>query len=417
MELATIVLVSLGVLSVAAVAGVLTIRSLVQLCQPNEAMVVAGSRRHVGTRVMGYRVVQGGRVIRVPLLEKVFRLDLTNMIIELRVRGAYSKGGIPLNVDGVANVKIASDVTVMANAIERFLRKPRAEMMQLAKDTLEGTLRGVLATLTPEELNQDRVKFALSLQQEAEGDLRRLGLVLDTMKIQNVSDDRGYLDSIGRRQSAELQMRSRVAEAENQALAALRAAKNCEDKELTRIAAETELVKAQVQRRVLEARARKAALVAEAQADVAAAVARAEAEVAVQTARTEKVKVELVASKVRPAEAARDALVASARAQAAPVVENGKATGRALMALAAEVSQPGVDVGRLLVAQHMPMLVEAVLGKPHASAAGRLAVVAPNVLNRPGLAATALDAGLGALLLGAADLSVGGKMNKQHAGG
>lgn len=404
MELVTIMAVCLLVLAVAGLAAVMAVRSLVQLCQPNEAMVVAGTVRQLGGRTLGYRVVQGGRVIRIPLLEKVFRLDLTNMVIELRVRGAYSKGGIPLNVDGVANVKIASDVTVMANAIERFLGKPREQMIQLAKDTLEGTLRGVLATLTPEELNQDRVKFALGLQQEAETDLRRLGLVLDTMKIQNVSDDRGYLDSIGRRQSADLQMRSRVAEAENQALSALRRAKNLEDKELTRIAAETELAKAEVDRRIVEARARKAALIAEAQADVAAALARAEAELAVQTARTEKVKVELEASQVRPAEAARDALVAQARAQAAPVVENGRATARALLALAAEVSQPGVDVGRLLVAQHLPKLVEAVLGKPHVSGAGRLAVVAPEVLNRPGLGAGALDAGMGALLLGAANL-------------
>src|SRR5678810_680121 len=144
------------------------------------------------------------------MLERVDRMDLTNMIIDLRVQGAYSKGGIPLNVEGVANLKIAGHDPVIGNAIERFLGKTREEIMKVARETLEGNLRGVLATLTPEEVNRDRVKFAEELLTEADKDLHSLGLELDTLKIQNVSDDKGYLDSLGRAQSAGLIMRSRV---------------------------------------------------------------------------------------------------------------------------------------------------------------------------------------------------------------
>ena len=103
--------------------------------------------------------MKGGSSIRKPLLEKTFRMELTNMIIELRVTNAYSKGGIPLKVDGVANIKIAGEEPTIHNAIERLLGKSRQEVEKIARETLEGNLRGVLASLTPEqgERRQDGV--------------------------------------------------------------------------------------------------------------------------------------------------------------------------------------------------------------------------------------------------------------------
>src|SRR6187401_541814 len=191
---------------------IIIVTRLIYICAPNEVLIFSGTRRAIGNRQVGYRLVQGGRGIRIPMMERVDRMDLTNMIIDLRVQGAYSKGGIPLNVEGVANLKIAGTDPVIGNAIERFLGKTREEIMKVARETLEGNLRGVLATLTPEEVNQDREKFAGELVHEADHDLARLGLELDTLKVQHVSDDKGYMESIGRRQTAELLKKSRIAE-------------------------------------------------------------------------------------------------------------------------------------------------------------------------------------------------------------
>ena len=98
------------------------------------------------------------------------------------------------------------------NAIERFLGRGLAEIQQVAKETLEGNLRGVLATLTPEEVNEDRLKFAESLAQEVEQDLSKLGLHLDVLKIQHVTDDANYLESIGREQIAQVIRDAEIAE-------------------------------------------------------------------------------------------------------------------------------------------------------------------------------------------------------------
>ena len=348
--------VIVGLLVLLAV-GVVVITRLVHICAPNEVLIFSGSTRLVGNRKVGYRLVQGGRGIRIPLIEQVQRMDLTNMIIDIRVAGAYAKGGIPLNVEGVANLKIASTQPTIDNAIERLLGKPRAEIIRVARETLEGNLRGVLATLTPEEVNQDRIKFAQELLTEADKDLKNLGLELDTLKIQNVSDDRSYLDSLGRKQSADLLMRSRIAEAENKAMAEERSAMNRETQELAGIDADIATAKAQANRRILDAQTKKEAMIAEERGAVTAAVAKARAELEVQKARIEQVRLQLEADLVEPADAARQEMVANARGEAAQVVEDGKATAEALRELARTWLESGDNARQIFVAQKLQGLV------------------------------------------------------------
>ena len=219
---------------------------------------------------------------------------------------------------------------MLDNAIERFLGVDRQRIMAIAKDTLEGNLRGVLATLTPEELNQDKIKFAQSLLAEAEDDLRRLGLELDTLKIQDVSDDVNYLDSIGRKQSAEVQKKALIAEARAAAEAAVRAASNRQETELSKIEAEIATARADNARRVADAQTRAAALVAEAQGQVASRLARAEGEVEVQKARVEQVRRKLAADVLEPARARKAAAEAAAKGAAAQIIEQGRATAQAM---------------------------------------------------------------------------------------
>ena len=116
----------------------------------------------------------------------------------------YSKGGTPLNIQAIANVKVSTDAAVRNNAIERFLGRDTKEIVQVAKENLEGNLRSVLAQLTPEQVNEDRLRFAEQIADEVGEDLRRLGLQLDTLKIQSVFDDVDYLNSISRRRVAQI---------------------------------------------------------------------------------------------------------------------------------------------------------------------------------------------------------------------
>jgi flotillin len=334
------------------------------ICQPNEVLVFSGGQRAgaSGARKVGYRIIKGGRAVRIPLLETVDSMDLTNMPIEVGVQGAYSKGGIPVNVHGIANVKIAGEQPVLDNAIERLLGVDRANVMQMAKDTLEGNLRGVLATLTPEELNQDKIKFAQSLLAEAEDDLRKLGLELDTLKIQDVSDDVNYLDSIGRRQSAEVQKKALIAEARAKAESAIQAAGNRQQTEISKIDATIATARARNASRMADAQTRSAALVAEAQAQVASLQARAEGELDVQKARVEQVRRQLIADVLEPARARKAAAEANAKGDAAQIVEQGRATATAMSEIAGKWREVGPSARNVFLMQKVADLTRIVMG-------------------------------------------------------
>jgi len=337
----------------------LVLRRLLFVSAPNEALIFSGRVRLAGHHEVGYRVIRGGRALRVPLFEVVDSVDLTNIAIDIEVKGAYSKGGIPLNVHGVANVKLPGEEPLLNNAIERFLGRSRQEIMKVTKETLEGNLRGVLSQLTPEEVNQDKARFAHILLDEAEHDLNRIGLVLDTLKIQNITDDVGYLNSIGRIQGARVRMEAAVAEAKAKADASAQQALNWCASEIAKVEADLAIARQETQKRVLDAQTRRAALIAEAEGQVAAEVAQVSAEIERQKARALQVKRRLEADVIQVAEADRKAREEQARGQAAVVVERGKAEAEALKCVV-EAFKGGGDAAREVLAlqQVIPLLAE-----------------------------------------------------------
>jgi flotillin len=354
-----IVIALLAALGLGTGATVFIIRNLLYICQPSEVLIFAGGRRSTESgREVGYRLVKGGRSIRKPLLERAFQMDLTNMIIELKVSNAYSKGGIPLQVDGVANIKIAGSEPTIHNAIERLLGKTRQEIEQIAKDTLEGNLRGVLASLTPEQVNGDKLAFAKSLLEEAEDDLEQLGLILDTLQIQNISDDVGYLDSIGRQQRAELLRDARIAEAQAKADAAIRTAENRKMTELKKLETEVEVSKAEADRRVKDAVTKRAAVVAESESEIASEVVRTRAEVGVQKERIKQVEQKLQADVVAPAEAECKRAIARARGDASQIVEEGKAQSEGIRRLAESWKAAGSNAREIFLYQKLEVLLK-----------------------------------------------------------
>lgn len=349
----------IGVLLTLGVILLFSLQSSIFNCAPNEVLVFTGGRRRVGNRAYGYRLIKGGMGFRVPMFERVDRMDLTNMIIEVSASNAYSKGGIPLSVQGVANVKIAGHEPLLNNAIERFLGRKREDIALIAKATLEGSLRGVLASLTPEQVNEDMILFAERLVQEVEQDMQALGLVVDTLKIQNVTDEVKYLDSIGRQRNAEVVSRARVAEATARADSIVRSAENLERETRAHVDAQIQIKTAEAERTLREIRTRREALVAEEMATVNAAVARAKSDVAVQHARVEQVRRRLEADIVQPAKAGAEAAEEAAKADVAPILEDGRARADALISVAEKLAEAGPEGRELLLLQKLPAIISA----------------------------------------------------------
>ncbi len=345
--------------AVALIAVAVAIRGLIIICPPNRVAVVSGRSRQLpdGRRV-GYRVIKGGRTIRIPLLEKVEYMDLNTIPIEVSVTNAYSKGAIPLDVQGVANIKVASREGVLENSVERFLGRPSEYIQQIAKENLEANLRGVLATLTPEEVNEDRLKFAQVLIEEADDDIKTLGLELDVLKIQNVTDQAGYLEAVGRRRTAGVLREARETEAGQAAEAQEAEAKARQQAELARVQADLAIAEQENKLRVRKAQLNAEAMSSEKRADVAAEQARVEAEQNLEGERIELQRRRLEADVVAPARAKREAMELEARGQAASIIENGNANIEVFQRMAAEFTSAGPNARDVMLLNMLPDLVE-----------------------------------------------------------
>jgi len=346
----TIIIISAVIISaIFTVFGI--IRANLKICQPNEVLIFSGRRRRLtdGTEV-GYRVIQGGRGFRIPLIEKVDRLRLNTIPIDLTVTNAYSKGGIPLTVRAIANVKVSSNETELANAVERLLGKTLGEISAIAKETLEGNLRGVLATLTPEEVNEDRLKFAKELLSEADNDLGNLGLQLDTMKIQSVEDDAGYLDAIGRQQTAHIIAAAEIEEAKKNELARVAEAK-----------AEKAIVEAQNEVRIIKAQLGAIAAGEEAKVAVAADLAEAKAQQELAEEEIKLAEKRQRAQVVVKAEAERQAKEEIAKGNAARILEDGQAEVEVLQQKLVLWKEAGADAERLFLIQMLPDILKQVV--------------------------------------------------------
>jgi len=365
-----------GAFVIAMTIFVAILRHFLFICRPNEILLFSG-RKHTlpDGAAAGYKVVRRGWAIRTPLLETVSTMDMRLFMVDVSVANAYSKGGIPLAVQAIANVKISSQAALVRNAVERFLGMTPNQIAVVARQTLEGVLREVLAQLTPEEVNQDRLKFAETLMKNAKDDFDKLGLELDVLKVQHVSDDQQYLQNLGRARIAVMIRDAQNAENEaNQKIAEEQAAARQRAESAQKKAQATVLQKQNNLRAEL-ARMEAQAKTIENEAQIAAETARAKAEQELQRLRAELEKLRLQCDVVLPAEAERRAQEARARGEAAPLIENGKAAAAALRAVAEEWERAGPAGRDVYLLQQLRSFVEAAVGRVSQTELGQLTIV------------------------------------------
>jgi flotillin len=374
-----------GIALFAIIIIMVAISRLLLICHPNEVIVLSGRKRRMPDgNTVGYRLIRGGRAMRLPLIEKAARMSLETIPLDLSVMNAYSRGGIPLKVEAIANIKIDSNEPIFGNAVERFLGKSMAEIHEIAKDTLEGNLRGVVATLTPEEVNDDRLKFAGSLIEEADNDLKALGLQLDTLKIQNVSDDAGYLDSIGRRKTAEVLSHARTAEADRKSEAEQSEAEAERKAQIAKANAKREIESAQIDAertinvnraraqqdveiennslRIKKAELEREAIIKEKEAEVAGEKARVVFQQEVEQERIELQKKRLSADVIEPARAKKEAMELEAKGDAAKIIENGLANVNILNQMIASYKTADGEGEKVFILNMLPEIINQLVG-------------------------------------------------------
>jgi flotillin len=373
--LSTSVPIALSIFGI--IALVWFLKSFLCICKPNEVVILSGRKRRTKDgQEVGYRVLSGGRAIRIPVVETVKRIDVTTMPVRVEVHNAYSKGGTPLNIQAIANVKISSDASVVGNAIERFLDRDRAEVIRVAQETLEGNLRGVVATLTPEQVNEDRLQFAERMASDVSRDLIKLGLQLDTLKIQSVSDDVDYLKSLGRKRIATIIRDAEIAESDAIGEAERIEAQCQEHSEVAKTQDRIVILEKENDLRKIKAKLERQARSEEEITIAAAKEKKAKAEQVLQALRAELERLRLEADEVLPADAQRQAKELRARGEASVFAENAKAAAAVNDMFSQVWQETGSDASELFLIQQIETVLREAVQIP-----GRLQLDKVNVID------------------------------------
>ncbi|GAA0424024.1 flotillin family protein [Streptomyces luteireticuli] len=317
----------IGILAGAVVVAVAVVVGLFKLmwrvAEPNEALVISGSRHRVEGlgEGMGFRIVTGRGTLVLPGVQVVRKLSLDLNEAELNV-DCVTNQGIPLKVHGVVIFKVGDDFVSIANAARRFLDQQR-HMPERVHNVFAGHLRSIVGGLTVEDMIRDRERLTGETRAASGTEMEKLGLIIDSLQIHEIQDPTGYIKNLSAPHAAAVQRDARIAQA-----AADRAATEAEQQAAARMAEATrdsEILQAgyQAERDSAAAKARQAGPLAE---------AAARQEVVVQETRVAELAAQrreqqLQADVRKPADAAayetrtlaeadRDARISAAQAQA-----------------------------------------------------------------------------------------------------
>jgi len=251
----------------------LVVRVRYKKAGPDEALIVFGRRKLLGKKVRtakgeieGFRIIRGGGTFVWPAWEQYEILSLRMMTLEIDLPHVYTVQGIPINVKAVAQVKVQGDVDHIRRAAEGFLGMPVDDIQATIKETVAGHLRGIVGTLTVEELYRDQRRFQEKVRDEAHTDLDGMGFEFRSFVFQAIQDDEGYLNALGQPKIQEALKGARIATANADRDAAIEEEQARQQKEQKRIGVDTEIADADKALSLKKAAIRKEVDVADAQA-------------------------------------------------------------------------------------------------------------------------------------------------------
>ena len=248
-------------------------RMLYKKAGPDEALIVYGRRKLFGQKVRdekgqveSFRIIRGGGTFVLPAWEQLQGPLAAHDDARHRPPARLHIQGIPINVKAVAQVKIRGDIDRIRSAAEGFLGMPVEEVRATIKETVAGHLRGIIGTLTLEELYQDQKRFQERVREEAHFDLEGMGFEFKSFVFQEIQDAEGYLNSLGQPKIQEALKNARIATAISDREAKLEEESARQQKEQKRFEVDTEIADAEKSLSLKKASIQKEVDVARAQA-------------------------------------------------------------------------------------------------------------------------------------------------------
>ena len=181
-------------------------------CPSNRVLVVYGK---VGDQ-RAAKCIHGGGTMVWPIIQDYAYLSLEPLTIDIELTGALSKKNIRVNVPSTFTIGVSTTPTIMTNASERLLGLSEKDIAAQARDIILGQMRLVIATLTIEQINQDRETFLDLVNKNVGMELNKVGLDVINVNIRDITDESGYIDAIGQKAAAEAINQAKVEVADAQ---------------------------------------------------------------------------------------------------------------------------------------------------------------------------------------------------------
>jgi flotillin len=278
-------------------------RALYKKAGPDEALIVYGRRKLLGTKVrdeagevQSFRIIRGGGTFVFPAWEQGEYLSLKMMTLEIDLKHVYTIQGIPINVKAVAQVKVGSEIGRIRRAAEGFLGMNPDQITATIKETVAGHLRGIIGTLTVEELYRDQKRFQERIREEAHVDLEGMGFEFKSFVFQAIQDDQGYLNALGQPKIQEALKNARVATANMDREATLEEETARQQKEQKRFVVDTQVADSEKALSLKQAAIKQEVDVANAQAQKAGEMEMKVQDIKIAEQEVERRKLELNAT-------------------------------------------------------------------------------------------------------------------------
>ena len=207
----------IGGAALAALIALITLFKLTwRVAEPNEALIISGLRHaHATNEIedsLGFKIVTGKGTLVIPGVQTVRRLSLDLREAELAI-DCVTHQGIPLAIRGVVIYKVGDDFASIANAARRFLDQ-QPQMDQRVHNVFAGHLRAIVGNMTVEEMIRDREKLTQLTRESSGTEMHKLGLIVDSLQVQEIGDPTGYIENLGRPHAAAVQSQARIAQAQ-----------------------------------------------------------------------------------------------------------------------------------------------------------------------------------------------------------
>lgn len=286
-----------GVALAIVVIGILVFVAKYHTVGPEEALIVTGSWLGNGANVVTsedgkkVKIIRGGGTFVVPVLQQAEPLSLLNYKLEVGTQDTITKQGVPVSAQGIAIIKVGSTIEEVSTAAEQYLGKEPAELKNEAKEVMEGHLRSILASMTPEEANGNRTLLQQKVTEVASRDFGGMGLRVVSLTIKEIKDTKGYLSALGEPQIAKVKRDAAIANAEASKEARIEQARAEREAQAAELQRDTQIAEATKDKELKVADYRKQQDVAKAEADQAYHLQEA---IAKQRVKEEEMKIQII---------------------------------------------------------------------------------------------------------------------------